>query len=106
MNIRIENDSQFATHLYQTPSKSSMKSRLRMLETLKLPYFLKTTEFNIDAFSMPQTSSRPPAFNNGLRNRNCPFGIENEMLTKLTTVSPDSAKSLMRITYMGKRFKV
>ena len=106
MNIRIENNSQFATHLYQTPSKSSMKSRPRMLETLKLPCFLKTTELNIDAFSMPQTSSRPPAFSNGLRNKNCPFGIENEMLTKLTTVSPDSAKSLIRITYMGKRFKV
>ena len=106
MNIRIENDSKFATHLYQTPSKSSMKSRLRMLETLKLPCFLKTRELNIDAFSMPQTSSRPSAFNNGLRNRNRPFGIENGMLTKLTTVSPDSAKLLMRITYMGKRFKV
>ena len=106
MNVRIENDSQFATHLYQTPSKSSMKSRLRMLETLKLACFLKTTELNIDAILMPQTLSRPPAFNNGLRNRNCPFGIESGMLTKLTTVSPDSAKSLMRITYMGKRFKV
>ena len=102
MNIKIENDSQFATHLYQTPSKSSMKSRLRMLETLKLPCFLKTRELNIDAFSMPQTSSRPSAFNNGLS----PFGIENEMLTKLTTVSPDSAKLLMRIPYMGKLFKV
>ena len=90
MNIRIENDSQFGTHLYQTPSKSSMKSRLRMLETLKLPCFLKTTELNIDTFSMPQTPSRPPAFNNGLRNRHRP-GIENGMLTRLTTVSPDSA---------------
>ena len=106
MNIGIENDSHFATHLYQTSSKSSMKSRLQILETLKIPCFLKTTELNIDAFSMPQTWSRPPAFNNGLRNRNCPFGIENGMLTKLTTVIPDSAHSLMRITYMGKRFKV
>ena len=104
MNIRIENDSQFATHLYQTPSKSSMKSRLQMLETLKLPCVLKTIELNIDTFSMPQTPSRP--WINGLRNRNRPFGIENEMLTRLTTVSPDSAKLLMRITYVGKRFKV
>ena len=76
MNIGIENDSQFATHLYQTPSKSLMKSRLRMLETLKLPCFLKTTELNIDAFSMPQTSSRPPAFNSGLTNRNRLFVLK------------------------------
>ena len=36
-------------NLYQTSSKSSMKSRLRILETLKIPYFLKTAEHNIDA---------------------------------------------------------
>ena len=83
MNIGIENDSHFATHLYQTPSKSLMKYRLRMLETLKLPCLsklpnlsFKTTELNIDAFSMPQTSSRPPAFNSGLTNRNRPFVLK------------------------------
>ena len=54
MNIAIENDSQFATHLYQTSSKSSMKSRLRILETLKIPCFLKTTGLNIDGFNMLQ----------------------------------------------------
>ena len=54
MNIGIKDDSQFATHLYQTSSKSAMKSRLRILETLKIPCFLKTTGLNIDAFSMPQ----------------------------------------------------
>ena len=52
MNIGIKNDSQFATHLYQTSSKSAMKSRLRILETLKIPCFLKTTGLNIGAFSM------------------------------------------------------
>ena len=71
-----------------------MKSRLRLLETLRLPCFLKTTELNIDAFSKPQTSSRPPAFNNRLRNRNRPFGTENGMLRKLIAVSPDSANLL------------
>ena len=86
MNIGIENDSHFATHLYQASSKSSMKSRLRILETLKIPYFLKTTEHNIDAFSMPPISCLPPAFNNGLSNKNRPFSIENGMLTKLTAV--------------------
>ena len=58
MNIGIENDSQCATHLYQTSSKSSMKS----------------------------------ALNNGLSNRNRPFGIENGMLTKLTDFSPAPCK--------------
>ena len=62
MNIGIENDVHFVTHLYQTSSKSSMKSRLRMLETLKIPCFVKATELSIDAFSVPQTSRRPPAF--------------------------------------------
>ena len=77
MNTRIENDSHFATHLYQTSSKSSMKSRLQILETLKIPYFLKTAEHNIDAFSMPSISCRPPAFNSGLSNRKIPISIEN-----------------------------
>ena len=54
MNIGIENDSQCATHLYQTSSKSSMKSRLRILERLKIPCFLKTTALDIDAFNMLQ----------------------------------------------------
>ena len=54
MNIGIENDSQFATYLYQTSSKSSMKSRLRILETLKIPCFLKTMGLNIDAFNKLQ----------------------------------------------------
>ena len=88
MYIEIENDSRFAAHLYQTLSKSSMKSRLRMLETLKIPYFLKITEHNIDAFSMPPIPCRPTAFNNGLSNRNRPISIENGMLTKLIAVSP------------------
>ena len=52
MNIGIENDSHFVTHLYQTSSKSSLKSRLQILETLKISCFLKTTELNIDAFSV------------------------------------------------------
>ena len=43
-----------------------MKSRLRILETLKIPYFLKTAEHNIDAFSMLPISCRPPAFNSEL----------------------------------------
>ena len=68
MNIVIENNSQFATHLYQTSSKSSMKSRLRILEMLKIPYFLNTTELSVDAFSVPQISCQPPAFNNELSN--------------------------------------
>ena len=63
MNIGMENDAYFVTHLYQTSSKSSMKSRLQILETLKIPCFLKTTELSI-AFSVPQTSRRPPAFDN------------------------------------------
>ena len=54
MDLGIENDSQFATHPYQTSSKSSMKSRLRIAETLKIPCFPKTTVLNIDAFSMLQ----------------------------------------------------
>ena len=77
MNIGIENDVHFVTHLYQTSSKSSMKSRLRILETLKIPYFLKTAEHNIDAFSMPSISCRPPAFNSGLSNRKRLISIEN-----------------------------
>ena len=92
--IGIENDSHFSTHLYQTSSKSSMKSRLRILETLKIPYFLKTTEHNIDAFSMPPISCRPPSFNNGLSNRNRPISIENGMLTKLTAVSTAPANNI------------
>ena len=60
----MENDAHFVTHLYQTSSKSSMKSRLRILETLKISCFLKTTELSIDAFSVPQISRRPPAFDN------------------------------------------
>ena len=64
MNIGMENDAHFLTHLYQTSSKSSMKSRLRILETLEIPCFLKTTELSIDAFSVPQISRRPPAFDN------------------------------------------
>ena len=66
MNIGIEKDSHFTTHLHQTSSKSSMKSRLRILERLKIPYFLKTAEHNIDAFSMLPISCRPPAFNSEL----------------------------------------
>ena len=64
MNIGMENDAHFVTHLYQTSSKSSMTSRLRILETLKIPCLLKTTELSIDAFSVPQISRRPPAFDN------------------------------------------
>ena len=94
MNIGIENDSHFATHLYQTSSKSSMKSRLQILETLKIPCFLKTTELNIDAFSMPQTWCRPPAFKNGFIDRNRPLSIEIGMLTKLTAVCPAPANNM------------
>ena len=94
MNIGIENDAHFVTHLYQTSSKSSIKSRLRILETLKIPCFLKTTELNIDAFSVPQTWCRPPAFNNGFSDRNRPISIENWMLTKLTAISPASANNM------------
>ena len=93
MNIGIENDSHFATHLHQTSSKSSMKSRLQILETLKIPCFLKTTELNIDAFRVPQTWCGPPTFNNGFSKRNRPIGVEIEMLTKLTAVIPAPAKS-------------
>ena len=95
MNIGIENDSHFATHLYQTSSKSSMKSRLQILETLKIPCFLKTTELNIDAFSVPQTWCRTSAFNNnGFSNRNRPISIEIGMLTKLTAVNPARANNM------------
>ena len=104
MNIGIENDSHFATHLYQTSSKSSMKSRLRIEETPRIPCFLKTTELNIDAFSMPQFSCRPPAFNNGLSNRNRLFCIENGMWTKLAAVSPDPTKLLKQTKYVGTHF--
>ena len=97
MNIGIENDSHFATHLYQTSSKSSMKSRLQILETLKIPCFLKTTELNIDAFRVPQTWCGPPTFNNGFSKRNRPIGVEIEMLTKLTAVIPAPAKSWVRV---------
>ena len=76
MNIGLENDSHFATHLYQTSSKSSMKSRLRIIETLKIPCFLKITELSIDVLSVPQISCRPPAFNNELSNRNRPDSIK------------------------------
>ena len=91
MNIGIENNSHFATHLYQTSSKSSMKYRLRIIETLKIPCLHKTTEVNIEAFSMPPISCRPPAFNNGLSNRNQLIRSENGMLTMLTAASPASA---------------
>ena len=64
MNIGMENDAHFVTHLYQTSSKLSMKSILRILKTLKIPCFLNTTELSIDAFSVPQISRRPPAFDN------------------------------------------
>ena len=94
MNIGIENDSHFATHLYQTSSKSSMKSRLRILKTLKIPYFLKTMEHNIDALSMLSISCRPPAFNSGLSNGNRPISIENGILTKMTAVSPAPANNI------------
>ena len=94
MNIGIGNNSYFATHLYQMSSKSSMKSRLRIVETLKIPCPLKTTELNIDAFSMLPISCRPPAFNNGLSNRNRLISIENGMLTKLTAVSPAPANNI------------
>ena len=72
----MENDSHFATHLYQTSSKSSMKSRLRIIETLKIPCFLKITELSIDVLSVPQIWCRPPAFNNELSNRNRPISIK------------------------------
>ena len=91
MNIGIEDNSHFATHLYQTSSKSSMKSRLRILETLKIPCLHKTTEVNIEASSMPLISCRPPAFNNGLSNRNRLISSVNGMLTKLTAASPAPA---------------
>ena len=67
MNIGMENDAHFVTHLYQTSSKSSMKSRLRILETLKIPCFLKTTGLSIDTFSVPQISLRPPEFDNDFK---------------------------------------
>ena len=76
MNIGIENDSHFATHLYQTSSKSSMKSRLRIIETPKIPCFLKMTELSIDVLSVPQSSCGPPAFTNELSNRNRPISIK------------------------------
>ena len=66
MNKGIEKDSHFTTHLHQTSSKSSMKSRLRILETLKIPSFLETEEHNIDVFSMLPISCRSPAFNSEL----------------------------------------
>ena len=94
MNIGIENDSHFLTHLYQTLSKSSMKSRLQILETLKIPCFLKTTELSIEAFSAPQISRRPPAFNNELSHRNRPISIKKGMSTKLTAVSPGPANNI------------
>ena len=106
MKVGIENYSQFATHLYQTSSKLSMQSRLPMLVTLKMPCFLKTRELNIDAFSIPQISSRPPAFNNRLSSRNRPFCIENRMLTKLIAVSLDLMKFLKQIKYVSTRFNV
>ena len=94
MNIGIESDSHFATHLYQTSSKSAMKSRLRKLETLKIPYFLKTTEHNIDALSMLPISCPPPAFNSGLSNGNRPISNENGILTTTTAVSPAPANNM------------
>ena len=93
LKIGIDNDLHFATHLYQTTSKSSMKSRLRILEMLKIPCFLKTTELSVNAFSVPQISCQPPAFNNELSNRNRPIK-KNGMLTKLTAVSPAPANNI------------
>ena len=92
MNIGIENYLHFATHLYQTSSKSSMKSRLRIIETLKIPCFLKITELNIDALSVLQISCRPPAFNNELSNRNRPISFKKKKV--LTAVSPAPANNL------------
>ena len=94
LKIGMDNDLHFATHLYQTTSTSSMKSRLRILEMLKIPCFLKTTELSVDAFSVPQISCQPPVFNNELSNRNRPISIENGMLTKLTAVSPAPANNI------------
>ena len=74
--------------------KSSLKSRLQILETLKISWFLKTTELNIDALSVPQTWCRPTAFNYGFSNRNRPISIEIWMLTKLTAVSPAPANNM------------
>ena len=56
MNIELEKDAHIVTHLYQTSSKSSMTSRLRILETLKIPCFLETTELSVGGFSVPQIS--------------------------------------------------
>ena len=43
---------------------------------------------------MPPISYRPPAFNNGLSNRNRPISIENGMLRKLAAVSPAPANNI------------
>ena len=103
MNIGIENDWHFATHLYQTSSKSSMQSRLRIQETLKIPCFLKTTELNIVAFNTtPKIGvDHLHQFNNGLSNRKRPFCIENGILTRLTAVTPDPLKLLKQTKYVG-----
>ena len=106
MNIGIDNYSQFATHVYQTSSKLSMQSRLTVLEMLKISCFLKTTELNIDVFSIPQISSPPPASNSRLSSKNRPFCIENGTLTKLIAVSPDLMKFSKQIKYMSTCFNV
>ena len=49
-------------------------------------------DLNIDAFSAPQTLSRPPALSYGLSSGNRLAWIENGMLTSLTAVSPDAMK--------------
>ena len=74
--------------------KAREKSILQTLETRKIPCFPNTKELNIDAFSMPPISYRPPAFNNGLSNRNRPISIENGMLRKLAAVSPAPANNI------------
>ena len=43
-------------------------------------------------FQYAANSYRPPAFNNGLDNRNRPFDIENGVLTKLADDSPAPCK--------------
>ena len=61
------------------------------------------------AFTKRQVShrwSRPPAFNNGLNNKNRPFDIENGVLTKLTDDSPAPCKVIVQITCVGIRFQV
>ena len=51
-------------------------------------------ELSIDAFSEPQISCRPPAFKNGLSNRNWLISIKNGMSAKLTADSPAPANNI------------